>query len=513
VQLLKELQPDDTTNEAKRVKRWRALVLLGAVLLVLSILLGAVALVLVPRYIAREATRRAREHGIELELGTLDYGWEWAAISNAKARLVGVSGVVLRIDQLVVDLDGTSVTRLDFVGLGVEADGSLPALLLDVSAWTKRFPSAYALPLSAQKVSVAWRPEAGQAPWLEIDGGTVATSAAGTVVVAEHTKVAGIDIGRSGTNWTAKQSSVALGLGESELAKAPLRLDADLSVQKPRVTVTLAPTALDRLAGPFAVALPIQGVTASSTLTLEFPSQEASLPESGLVKLTLDGWIPPHPPELDGFVFGRTTTVESKLSFAPDGKTLTLSETSVTAGKFVLSGGGTLTREPDALEVALVLNGALPCDALASAAAESRLGRLLGRLSGQKGGRLAKQVVGGTVAVRVTIQGTTKDLAGAKVERTIGIGCGLRPLTLEDLRALGDTLLAADLAKLSAELEKLTGLPKGTLPVPPPLPSSLPALRPPSFPILPEFPLLPPPTAKPTAKPPGGGTPRPKSSG
>lgn len=491
------------------MKRWRALVLLGAALALVAVLLGAVALVLVPRYITREAIRRAREHGIELELGTLDYGWEWASISNAKARLVGVNGVLLRIDQLVVDLDGMNVTRLDFAGLGVEADGSLPALLLDVGAWTKRFPSAYALPLSASKVSVAWRPEAGQAPWLEIADATVATSPAGTVVVAEHTKVAGIDIGRSGTNWTANASSVALGLGESELEKAPLRLDADLSVPKPRVTVTLAPIALDRLAGPFAVALPIQGVTASSTLALEFASREAALPESGNVKMTLDGWIPPHPPELDGFVFGRTTTVESKLAFAPDGKTLTLSETSVTAGRFVLKGGGTLVREPGELKVALALDGALPCDALAAAAAESRLGRLLGRLSGQKGGKLAKQVVGGTVGVRVTVEGTTKDLAGAKVNRTIGIGCGLRPLTLEDLRALGDTLLAADLAKLSSELERMTGLPKGSLPVPPPLPSGLPALPPPRFPVLPEFPLLP--GSRP--KDPNETAPRPKSSG
>lgn len=491
------------------MKRSRALVLLGAALALVAVLLGVVALVLVPRYITREAVRRAREHGIELELGTLDYGWEWASISNAKARLVGVNGVLLRIDQLVVDLDVTNVTRLDFFGLGVEADGSLPALLLDVSAWTKRFPSAYALPLSARKVSVAWRPEAGQPPWLEIADATVATSPAGTVVVAEHTKVAGIDIGRSGTNWTAKASSVALGLGESELEKAPLRLDAELSVPKPRVGVTLAPIALARLAGPFAVALPVQGVTVSSTLALEFASREAALPESGHVKMTLDGWIPPHPPELDGFVFGRTTTVESKLTFAPDGKTLTLSDTSVTAGRFVLKGGGILTREPEELKVALALDGALPCDALAAAAAESRLGRLLGRLSGQKGGKLAKQVVGGTVAVRVTVEGTTKDLAGAKVNRTLGIGCGLRPLTLEDLRALGDTLLATDLAKLSSELEKMTGLPKGSLPVPPPLPSGLPALPPPRFPVLPEFPLLP--GQKP--KDPNAKAPRPDSSG
>lgn len=453
------------------MKTSRALLVLAAAFVVLGVLVTLVALVLVPRYIAREVIRRASEHGVALELGTLDYGWQWATISQAKARLIGVNGVTLRIAELAVELDGTNVLRLDFKGLGVEVDGSLPTLVLEIGAWSKRFPSAYGLPLSATQVSVAWRPEPGRPPWLEIDGATLATSSVGTVAVAEHTKIAGaVDIGRSGTVWSTTKTSVALGLGEVELAKAPLRMDLDLSGARPTVTITLAPLPLERLAGPFAVALPVKDVTGSSQIMLEFAGREAALPERGQARLVLEGWIPPHPVELDGFVFGTTTTVETKLAFAPDGSRVELSETKITAGKFVLAGGGALVREPGGLAVALDLRGALPCDALAAAKAESTLGRLLGREMGVKGGRVARRVVGGSVTVRIVVEGTTRDLPGAKVTRSIGIGCGLKPLTLEELAKLGESLLPAELSKLPEEIERLTGLPKGTIPPPKPLP-------------------------------------------
>jgi len=479
------------------VKASRALLVLAAAVVLLGVLAGIVALVLVPRYIAREVVRRAAEHGVVLELGTLDYGWQWATISQAKARLVGVNGITLRIAELAVDLDGTNVLRLDFKGLGVEVDGSLPTLVLEVGAWSKRFPSAYGLPISATGVSVAWRPEPGQPPWLEIDGATIATSSVGTVAVAEHTKIAGtVDIGRSGTVWSTTKTSVALGLGEAELSKAPLRIDLDLSAPRPTMTTTLAPFSLDRLAGPFAVALPVKDVTGSSQIKLEFAGKEAALPERGQARLVLEGWIPPHPVELDGFVFGTTTTVETKLGFAPDGSRVDLTETRITAGKFVLSGGGALVREPGGLRVALDLRGALPCDALAAAKAESMLGRLLGRETGVKGGRVARKVVVGSVGVRILVEGTTRDLPAAKVTRSIGIGCGLKPLTLEEIAKLGESLLPAELSKLPEEIERLTGLPKGTIPPPAPLPplSAFPTVFvPPALPPLPSALRLPPP--------------------
>jgi hypothetical protein len=104
---------------------------------------------------------------------------------------------------------------------------------------------------------------------------------------------------------------------------------------------------------------------------------------------------------------------------------------------------------------------ALPCDALAGAAAETQLGQLLGKTLGKLAGRAAKDLVGGSVAVRVKIEADSRDLPNAKVTRTIGVGCGLKPL------------------KLDIDLSKLPPLPSGLPPFPsglPPLPSGLPPL-------------------------------------
>jgi hypothetical protein len=100
--------------------------------------------------------------------------------------------------------------------------------------------------------------------------------------------------------------------------------------------------------------------------------------------------------------------------------------------------------------------------------------------------------VGGSVGVRLQVDASTSNLPGGKVERSIGIGCGLKPLTLEDLRALGDELFRGELSKLPEELGKL--LPPGAPPIPSSLPSSLPPIPsgfPSSFRI--EFPTAPPP--------------------
>jgi len=150
----------------------------------------------------------------------------------------------------------------------------------------------------------------------------------------------------------------------------------------------------------------------------------------------------------------------------------------------VLDGKGSLASAAGAAALALDLRGALPCDALASAAAESRVGRLLGRVQGTRAGSVARQAIGGSVGVRVQITANTQNLAAASVKRSIGIGCGLKPLTLEEALKLGTELLPSDLSELSEDIEKLTPkLPNGA----PLLPSSLPPLL---FPALPGLPRL-----------------------
>jgi hypothetical protein len=403
-----------------------------------------------------------------------------------------VSVVTLHFDTVNVELDGSELARLALEGVDAKAEGPLPAVALELGAWSKRFPNAYALPMSASGISVTWRPSSVEEPWLALTGGTLAKTSAGTAFAAEKARVAGADIGRVGATYAATGSSVALGFGETELSKAPLRVDAE-QAPRPKVTLTLAPVPLERLAGPFAMALPVKDVVGSGKVTFDFASRDSMVPTGGHARLELEGYVPPHPVELDGFVFGDTTLLETDFRVGANLDDLRLEHTSVTAGKFVLSGSGNVTHEAEGARVRLDLRGALPCDSLASAAAESRLARLLGRAAGRKGGIAAFRLIGGSVAVRVQVEASTAHLPDAKVERSIGIGCGLKPLTLEDLRALGDELFRGDLSKLPEELGKL--LPPGPLPIPsrlPPIPSGFPsAFRIPTS--------LPPPAPRPSA--------------
>jgi hypothetical protein len=441
----------------------------------LAVALGVALWLALPGLIEREVVRRGRDQGVELGFGSLDFGWNWAELTQVRATLIDVPGLTLTIDHLVADLDGTKFVRVELTGVNLDASGALSALALTLGAWAKRYPTAFSLPLAAARVSATYRPDASAPAWLELQGGSVASTTAGSIVTAEHAKVAGLDVGRVGATWVPSATNVAVGLGESDLSRAPLRMAVDLSTPKPKVGFELAPTTLERLAGPFAVMLPVHGVSAGASAGFEFASKEATVPERGAVHAELHGWIPPHPAELDGFVFGDTTSLETNLTFAADGKSVTLSETRLAAGKFVLTGGGHLARTADAGELALDLRGALPCDALASAAAESRVGRLLGRAQGARAGSVAHQAIGGSVGVRIEVLATTKNLAAASIKRSIGIGCGLKPLTLEDVARLGETLMPSDLSELADDVHKLTPklpngaplIPSALLPLPP----------------------------------------------
>jgi hypothetical protein len=152
----------------------------------------------------------------------------------------------------------------------------------------------------------------------------------------------------------------------------------------------------------------------------------------GATALTIEGFVPPHPVELSPFVFGNTTTVSANLSLDAAWNVLRLDSARVAAGAFALVGKGTLERAPDHGSLEMTLDGDLGCAALADATAKSRLGALVGGWVGSA----AKQALNGSVHVSVRLSADTRELARAKVIRSIGLGCGLKPLALPDPKAL-----------------------------------------------------------------------------
>lgn len=391
-----------------------------------AVLTLAAAVLLIKPLVRRYAEREAKNYGVDLTLGDVELGIGGCRFSNAHFSLMGVHSIAGAIGEIAVTLDGLSPSRVQMSRLEVEVVGSFATLGVEVAAFSKDHPQLYRLPASAQAIHLLWRSKAYEPPWLEVQGGSITAVRGGESFAAEHATVAGIDAGKVGAAWTAEQSWVALGLGASSLAEARVVIKVEHALKNPTCDIDLAPTALDSLSDALGVKLPVHDVTASGRVSLVFPETGAAGAVTGRAALKLDGFVPPHPPELDGFVFGNVTTFETRLEIDPEYTRAKLSESRVTAGAFRLDGSGSVAREADHARALLTLHGNLPCGALAGAALETRLGKIVGPLFA----RGAREFLAGFVGVTVKIDADSRDFEHARIERGIGIGCGLRPLKL-----------------------------------------------------------------------------------
>ena len=490
-------------------KRWLLVsAILGAVLLCAAAI-GL--LVLLPGYVERKVLSTAESQGVSLEPESVSFGWGWVQITRVKVNLSRVRTVEMHVGRIDVALDGLRPLSIELTNVDGLVVGSISNVGLELSEWTKAHPSAYSLPLSAKNVHVRFVEPAGTPPWLEISGGELTRTKSGGLFVAQHTRFMAVDLGTVGAGFAREASNIALGFGETDLSKAPFRVEVSPSGSSPSARFVLAPTPAERLAQPLGLGLlasSVNGVVVSSETTIAFASGAAEGSISGTTNVTLKGYIPPHPFELDGFIFGDTTTFDSKFTLPKTRDRIMLTDSRLKAGNFELSGNGLLSRGSDHSEATLKLSGELPCSALAAVEAESRLAKLLGSAFAGKAGRIAGQFVNGSVHIGLEMSADTRNLSAARIERTIGVGCGLRPLSLAELRKL----LPADVFELLknlppppnglAGLPPLSGLPSSLPPLPsnmPPLPTGLPQL--PNLGLPTSLPTMPPATPKATGAP------------
>jgi ADP-dependent NAD(P)H-hydrate dehydratase / NAD(P)H-hydrate epimerase len=451
-------------------------------LLALGIIAFGVAAILLglklflPGYIEKRVVAEAKARGIELQPGKIGFGWQWVQLEGATAKLVGAPSFEAKLGLVDVQLQDFEPTLVEASNVQVGVSGSLPRVLLELGEWTKNNPKAYDAPLVASRVSVKIAEEPAAAPWLELSGGLLTRTIAGAAFSAQSCKLSGFELGKVGAGYSKTGGDVSIGFGDQSAQAAPLRLDASVGQASSKLAIALTPTKLGLLGKGLGIELPLPEVEASGHAEMSLPAQLAGGEIKGKLSTSLKGFVPPHPPELDGFVFGDLTTFDSDFTIDAARGRMTLSNSKVKAAKFELNGGGTIVREGMDAVAELSFKGALPCDALAGAAAESRLGQMLGRVSGKQGKRTALAIVRGDVSVEVGINARASDLPNAKLTQKIGVGCGLRPLSLrelleltpnaKDLQAIGD-----EVGKKLEDIGKDLGLP----PVPkelklPPLP-------------------------------------------
>ena len=448
----------------KGIKIALGVIAVGAVVVVVGLLLA------IKPLLTRYVIAQAHERGVELTAGEVDYGLGWVQLDGFGFKLAGVRGVTGKLTRADIELDGFTPSKITLTGVNVQAAGAPAAIALDVARWAQRYGGSFSgTPLAAHGIKLVYLSQHGSGTWLSVEGGELGNASDGASMLnAKKVSVASHDLGGLDAVWKRSATKVELGVGARTLSNTPVRVELGYAGDKPSASIDIEETPLSSLNDLFQLGLPADHIKAKARLVLALG--DGTGPLDGNLDLTLKGWVPPHPRELDEIVFGDTTTVESRFRIAADRMQVVLSDIKLGAGSFKLGGKGVVTRQQDHARIQLDLKGSLACATVAKSAADSHLGRTVGHWLGLA----AHQALGGSVAVVVKIDADTRKLSDAKVLRTIGVGCGLKPLKLPSL---------ADLPQF--DLSKLPGLGDLGLPVPgasgsaaspPALPSGLPAL-------------------------------------
>ena len=444
---------------------------------------GIAVFVFLPKYVRAQIIEQAKRRGVELEPGEVSFGIGWVQVKDSNLSLVGLPSVRAKAGIIDVELARFTPQRFKLSDVKVEATGSAAALEADLATWLRAHEAQFTEPVSMKPVSVEYRQQPSGAPSIAITGGEVSAAETELHLNASGLKVEGHELGAVQLTGKKNHAELAMTLGISDLKNPTLSFDAT-SGENWKLHIALAPVVLGKLGAALNTAMPLPSVTASGTFDLDLPRVLTPVSHpTGHADASLKGYVPPHPVELDGFVFGDTTEIASKFTVLPEQLKLVLEETRLKAGSFVLQGGGSVGVEAGGPRLRLNLSGTLPCGALAGAAAQTRLGAALGKLTG----KAARETLAGTVGVKVVVEADVLNLDKPRVLKTITPGCGLKPLSLAELHALGELLpealdpaVADDLAKLlktplalpqlppdtNLDLSRLGKVPLPTLPLP-----------------------------------------------
>ena len=345
-----------------------------------------------------------------------------AVLRGVHVDLDGVRGFHADVDEVVVDLDGSKAQRIVTSGARVTVERSAADLLLDLGAWINGHPDLYRIPGEATAVAITWA-DAPQAPaWLTLRGGALSTNGTDATFRTPGATVSGQPLGAASAAWAAAAATITIGLGNEAIGDSPIRVELHPNEQPATALLTLRPTKLESLGAPLGLALPAPGAVAEGTVALTLGTHAGKGVIEGDAAFTLVGWVPPHPRELGGIIFGDRTTFATKLSIAEDHRKITLTEAVITAGVLKLKGSGTIERRDAYALSALDLRGSISCADVARSAVASSWGDLAGQLAFG----VARIAVDGSVGIKVHVEADTRDLKAAKLTHEVGVGCGLR---------------------------------------------------------------------------------------
>jgi ADP-dependent NAD(P)H-hydrate dehydratase / NAD(P)H-hydrate epimerase len=438
----------------------KVLLVLFALFVVGAIGLGVLVALLVPRYVEREVLAEAEARGIQLIPGEISFGFGWLQISDAKLSLIGVPGLKATVSIVDVELKGMVPLRFTVNDLKADAVGEPVALLRALDAWRSAHEKSFTEPVFIKPLIFTLRDAPKAEPLLSLSNAEMRIENERSSLRAEKLRFLGRELGATSVNVGKGAVHLGVTLGMSALENPLVTLDVQDS-PKQTLHLGLSPVSLGKLGSFLGKELPLPEVLLSGALdATQAPNTSPPAGVSGRADFTLKNYVPPHPAELDGFVFGNATDFGATFTLEPEKSRVRLEQALVKAGNFVLEGAGELRLEGTRGRLILLLRGQLPCNLLAGAAAETRLGRALGRLTG----KAAREVLSGSVGIRVAVDADPTDLPHARALKTISPGCGLKPLSLNELQALGELLPDALDPAVAKDLDTLLKNPLPALP-------------------------------------------------
>jgi len=370
--------------------------------------------------ICAAATALAKPRGIALvaERGKLGFGT--VEVIGIQANLIGVPGVTVSISQARLQLISIKSSPIELRGMTIDVVGSPATIIDDAERWARDHPAAVAFAFAATDVSIYWRNTEPDRPWLTITKATVTPNQSGFSAAVETAGLFGVSVGPMAATWTPEHITAKLGLGDTDLSRALASANYERASRK--ASIQLNSSSIGTLATIVGVSVPA-GKNASIEGFAEFGlGPESNTKISGRLSAKLRGFVPPHPKELDGILFGDYTGFETGFVISTDPATLTLTESRIEAGSFVLTGAGTVTFQDTHANIAMRLSGNIPCSLLTRSVAMAHLGIPAGGLLGG----IAATAIGGSVKVDMSLAADTRRLSAAQLNQNLSFGCKLR---------------------------------------------------------------------------------------
>lgn len=137
---------------------------------------------------------------------------------------------------------------------------------------------------------------------------------------------------------------------------------------------------------------------------------------TGTFNITLDGYVPPHPREINGILHDNKTKVSGKLRYTEPA--IFFDDLVVVSGGLTLKGKGKIDWAAGGV-LSMNLSGAVACSALASSVVSDRLGGLAGVITGE----LSRGRLTGSVGINVDINAKVTELKNLNISPRASIGC------------------------------------------------------------------------------------------